>query len=483
VSNSTDHPGDMPDMLGELDKKIQASTRAIRGKTKAGYDALLFLNTRYESFPVSIQQDSIISSNAKSVYNNLWIWAKTKQSGSLSTSLFPDYEWIMRAAGISRGTLASCMTQLRLQRYITLHQKVRNENNQFVGNDYILNDEPISLADTLTLDKDFIPYVISQQKGHHRHQRVQGLADIAMRSIQHHIKTADDPLRPQTQIEKVETRQQANQIIQERLFPEDVNPDLPKPEHYYGIPIDEYNAMIGQVHKMNAEENIQVHKVNAGKSRVHKVNTDMNVEGKSQVHKVNAAKTQSEQAVHKVNADMNVEVNCSSSSSLYNTTTTKEPEFTLSTDNQPTTPLIYPEFEKPGEIQICQLHIATLPAQDQQRMLDELAGRMADKTKKEIRNPVGFLCSLIKLYNEGKVVFTSYSAQQAALRDPTVKQHKKPDKNLKLSIRDLQSEIQHLNRMIGFQKEQGQVPCLLIDQRDSKQNELNELTKQKRLTG
>jgi len=476
VSNSTSHPNDM---MQELDNKIQASTRAVRGNNKAGYDALLFLNTRYESFPVSIQQDSIISSNAKSVYNNLWIWAKTKQSGSLSTSLFPDYEWIMRAAGISRGTLASCMTQLRLQRYITLHQKVRNENNQFVGNDYILNDEPISLADTLTLDKDFIPYVINQQKGHHRHQRVQGIANTAMKAIKNHIKTADDPFRPQTHIEKIETRQQANQITQQRLFPEDVNPDLPEPKHYYGIPIDEYNAMISQVHKMNAEESTLVHKVNAAQSQVHKVNSGMNPEKKSQVHKVNSAQSLSEQAVHKVNADMNEEVNCCSSSSFNNTTTTSDTKFTLNNNQPPQEALIFPKFEFPNETEIARLCIATLPKEHQQTMLDELAGRMADKNMEKVKNVVGYLKSLINLYKEGRFTFTSYSAQQAAFRDPQMKQHKKPDKNLKLSIRNLHSEIQHLDKLIQFQSDQGQEPPnSLISQRDDKQNELNKLTQQ-----
>ncbi|MBT7209432.1 MAG: hypothetical protein HN868_18935 [Gammaproteobacteria bacterium] len=475
MSNSTNDPNNMMQALG---KKIQASTRAVRGNNKAGYDALLFLNTRYESFPVSIQQDSIISSNAKSVYNNLWIWAKTKQSGSLSTSLFPDYEWIMRATGISRGTLASCMTQLRLQRYITLHQKVRNENKQFVGNDYILNDEPISLADTLSLDKDFIPYVISQQKGLHRHQRVQGIANTAMKAIKNHIKTADDPFRPQTHIEKIETRQQANQIIQQRLYPEDVNPDLPEPKHYYGIPIDEYNAMISRVHKMNAEENIQVHKVNAAQTHIHKVNSGVNVEEKSQVHKVNSAQTLSKQAVHKVNADMNEEVNCCSSSSFNITTTTSNTEFTLK-DNQPPEVLIFPEFEFPNETEIARLCIATLPKEHQQTMLDELAGRMADKNMEKVKNVVGYLKSLINLYEEGRFTFTSYSAQQAAFRDPHVKQHKKPDKNLKLSIRNLHSEIQHLDKLIQFQSDQGLKDDALIKQRDSKQNELSELTQQK----
>ena len=478
MSNSTSNPNDMTgDVFDELDKKIQASTRSVRGQTKAGYDALLFLNTRYESFPVSIQHDPLISSNAKSVFNNLWIWAKAKQSNALSTSLFPEYEWIMRAASISRGTLASCMTQLRLQRYITLYQKVRNENNQFVGNDYILNDEPAPLPDTLSLDKDYIQYVKSNLEGQHRHQRVQALAKSAMLSIQKLIKESDDPFRPQSQIERVETRQQANQIIQQRLFPDEVNADLPKPEHYYGIPIEEYEALVSRVHKVNAEETDQVHKVNA--AQVHKVNSGMNVEEKNRVHKVNAAQSLTDKAVHKVNAEMNVDMNCCSSSSFNNTTTTQETEFTFRPEiNQRSEPLIFPEFEFPNEKGTCELCVLTLPREIQQTMLDELSGRMADKTLEKVKNPVTYLKKLIDLYESGNFTFTSYSAQQAALRDPNVKKHRKPDMSKQLSIRDLQSEIQHLDRLIQFECDQRQDPGLLIDQRDAKQQQLNEITVQ-----
>ena len=472
------------DKLAELEKTIQASTKAVRGKSKIGHDALLFLNTRYESFPVSIQHDPLISSNAKSVYNNLWIWAKTKQSNALATSLFPDYKWIMRAASISRGTLAACMTQLRLQRYITLYQKVRNENNQFVGNDYILNDEPVPISDTLSLDKDYIPYVKSHLKRLHRHQHVQMLAISAMKSIEQHVRNSDDPFSLQTQIERIETRQQANQIIQQRLFPEEVNPDLPQPKHYYGIPIEEYEALVSRVHKVNLEGAGLVHKVNEDQNQVHKVNADMNMAQKNQAQKVNSAQSLTDQAVHKVNADMNVEVNCSSSSYLYNTTTTDKAEFTFNdNDYQHSEVLIFPEFEFPNEKISCELCVLTLPREHQQPMLDELAGRMADKTKDKVRNPVTYLKRLIQIHQNGDMTFTSYSAQQAAFRDPRVSTHKQPDKNQQLSIRELKSEIQHLDRLIQFGISQGQEQHLLIDQRDDKQKQLDELTLQQQKAG
>lgn len=442
--------------LYELDNRIKASTKQIRGDSKAGHDALLFLNTRYESFPVAIQQETLISSNAKSVYNNLWIWAKTKQASSIPASLFPGYDWINRATGLERATIASSLTQLRLQRYLTLHQKVRKENGRFVGNDYILNDEPMSMSDTLSLDNEYVTFV--QQSLKHRHQRVEHLAQMAFISINHHIQRSDDPFRPASQMEKVEARQQANQIIQQRLFPEESRPGLPEPEHYYGIPIEDYRAMVDRVHKVNSEENSEI-------AQVHKVNAVMNTANSdtdNRVHKVNAAETSSDQPVHKVNAAVNLEVNGCSSSFLYNTTTT-ETEFTLEPEE-----LVYPEFDSPNELAICQLHIAKLNPQFRQPILDELAGRMTNKHLAKLENPIGYLKGwLIKQLEEGHIPLTSRSSQQAATRDPQ-RPAVKPDRNSRQLLRDLQSEIQHLNRMIDFESRQGQTSPSLIQQRDEK---------------
>ena len=469
------------DRLADLKKHISSSTRAVRGETKAGYDTLLFLNTRYESFPVGIQHEALLSPTAKTVYNNLWIWAKTKQSSALSTSLFPEYEWIMRAAGVSRGSVASSLAQLRLMRFITLHQKVRNENHQFVGNDYILNDEPMSISDNMEIDVDYVQFV-SDCATKHRHKRVQHLACMALNALDNHINNLDDPHRPLSHIEKVEARQQAALVIQQRLFPDEVPPDCPQPTEYYGIPIEDYEAAMSQVHKMNAAvDNPQVHNVNAGKlSQVHNVNAASEI---TQVHKVNAAQTASELRVHKVNADMNAEVNSSSSSTLNNNTTTTElPEFTEPSHSQQSKPvlgdnLIFPEFEYPADKNLCALTIAKLPLQYQQPMLDELAGRMEDTTLQPIRNTVGYLQKMVNKWFDGNFTFTSYSSQRAAERDPNRPKKKKPARDIQIDIRNLQSEIAHLGRLIEFQQSQGNEDNAndFITERDEKQQILDSL--------
>ncbi len=447
----------------KLLERIQASSRNVRGEAGTGYDTLLFLNTRYETFPVVLQQDSLISANAKNVYNNLWIWAKSsKQTNSLNASLFPGYDYIMRATGLSRGTVSSSLTQLRLQRYLTLHQKIRTDQGMFVGNDYILNDEPLGFSDTLALDNDFLKFAIECQS--YRHHRVQQLAVLVSKSIQLHIEAEDNPFRPTTHLEKIEARQQAAQIIQARLFPEDIISGH-EPEHFFGIPVDDYHAMLNQVHKVNADENDENH-------QVHKVNAVVNADEKqktSQVHKVNADETLTDVQVHKVNAVVNVEVNGCSSSYLNNTTTTVVPEFTE---------LVYPAFETPNELYICKLLMAKVDPQYQQAILDELAARMSSTSKhhQKLDNPIGYLKGwLIKKLNEGEIPLTSLGAKLAAERVKPRNASMQDTKQIQQLVFDLKQDIRHFEMMIDYQLKQGQDAYELITQRDSKQAQLDEL--------
>ena len=459
----------------DLIRRLRNAAGAVRGVHHHGQDALMFLNTRYESFPVSLQQDAMISSNAKVIYNHLLIWAKD-QRASTDASLFPDYDWLIRATNMGRGTIAAGLAQLRLQRYLTLHQRLRSEGGRFVGNDWILNDEPMAASDTLILDPDFIKFI--NECKNHRHNRIQGLAMIASQMMERHIATADDPFRPVTQMEKIEMRQQAAMIQQQRLFPDRaISSQQPAPEHYYGIPIDLFNEFVDRFRDkekvnsvvnsavnavMNSENDNRVHNVNSVDSDpVHKVNSVSSPET-SQVHKVNSVDTGKSSQVHKVNSV----VNSSSSSYIYKSTTTETPEFTFS-DNIHNN-LVYPEFSTSNELELCKMHIARLQPEHRQPILDELTARMQSKDKKPLGNPIAYLKGwLIKHLNEGEIPFTSAGARIAADRERGSGQTVKQEERL-----NLKAEIKHLEHMIEIITQQGGDVSVLAEQLESRKAEL-----------
>ena len=116
----------------------------------------------------------------------------------------------------------------------------------------------------------------------HRHLRVRSLAEVESEAINQYIHNSDDPLRPATHIEKMEARQQANLAIQNRLYPDEVDPESPAPTEFFGTPIDHYNKAAHQVNKVNMDEsseNDQVNNVNSVEDhhdnhQVNKVNSD-----------------------------------------------------------------------------------------------------------------------------------------------------------------------------------------------------------------
>jgi hypothetical protein len=462
----------------DLIRRLRNAAGVVRGVNHHGQDALMFLNTRYESFPVSLQQDAMISSNAKVIYNHLLIWAKDQRAHT-DASLFPDYDWLIRATNLGRGTIASGLAQLRLQRYLTLHQRLRSEGGRFVGNDWILNDEPMAASDTLILDPNFIEFI--NECKNHRHNRIQGLAIAASKMMERHIATADDPFRPVTQMEKIEMRQQAAMIQHQRLFPDKVIPgQQPAPEHYYGIPVDLFNEFVDRFRgkeKVNAvvnsvvntvvnvDDENQVHKVNAVDfSQVHKVNS-VNSPENSQVHKVNSVKTSQNTQVHKVNSA----VNSSSSSFIYKSTTTETPEFTISDNIHQS--LFYPEFSTSNELELCKMHIAKLPPEHRQPILDELSARMVSKDKKPLGNPIAYLKGwLIKHLNEGEIPYTSAGARVAADRDKAKGSTVNNEERL-----NLKAEIKHLERMVQIITQQGGDVSELVEQLEGKKAELAKL--------
>jgi len=493
--NTPIDPTDPRDPLDALKQRIRRSSASLRDRHgQQARDSLLFLNTQYESFPVAVQTEHGLSPAARVVFNNLWLWAKRQNAGSVA-GLFPDYDWIMRACSMSRGSVASAITQLRLMRFVTLHQKIRNEQGVFVGNDFILNDEPMALGDTLLLDGSYAEFVIDALK--HRHKRVRSLAELAWTALEHHINTADDPFRPQSQIERMEARQQASAFVQQRLHPELAGDQPEPPDEYYGIPIDAYRRMIERTLDDAADDDqSQVHKVNlevnaAENHQVHKVNS---VSKPNQVHKVNAAETAPDQQIEKlstvnleVNAGMNLGVNSCSSSNIYKTTTTDtEPEFTKD-ESDDLSDLEFPEFRYPNERTLCEPIIRSLPPEHRQAMLDELAGRMSN-TRDPLRNTVAWLKRVVERFHAGNFTFTSHSLERAEARQKKAGGGMERPTDYRQQIQELHGEIEHLNRLIEFQRSgpaaDDATEQLLTEQRTEKQRELEALlAKQKAAAG
>ena len=262
----------------------------------------------------------------------------------------------------------------------------------------------------------------------------------------------------------MEARQQANLAIQNRLYPDEVDPESPAPTEFFGIPIDHYNKAAHQVNKVNMDESSENDQVN-------NVNSVEDHHDNHQVNKVNSDKFDDFKAFSKVNSVVNAAVNRCSSSNINNTTTT-DTELT-GTDKK----LFLPKFDTPNEAGICEMIVRKLPEGHQQTILDELAGRMANPHQEKVSNPIGYLKWLINDLHKGNVPHTSQGLQVAARRNtsdlgrPTTKQTLQQDRQAMFG------DIMHLESMIKHMKKYGQETDELEHQMKQLQKQLDASTK------
>ncbi|GAB1661528.1 STY4528 family pathogenicity island replication protein [Mannheimia haemolytica] len=123
------------------------------------FQGLLFVGNKHETVPLRLLTDRYLSSRAKVAWQMIKLNAYQFQG-----TAFPSYDelalWLSDRAfqgkSVSRKVVSQTLLLLRLTRWLTLCETVRNERGQVLGNVYVMNDEPLSLADSLQLNGDYL---------------------------------------------------------------------------------------------------------------------------------------------------------------------------------------------------------------------------------------------------------------------------------------------------------------------------------------
>lgn len=132
------------------------------------FDGLLFMGNPHETVPRALLLDQRLG--AVDVLG----WQMIRlMSNADRTTAFPTYdelEPLLRSGAnrkASRKTVARVIAILRLTRWMTLGMKARNtENGRVIGNIYILHDEPLAAAESLSLNADYMAYVVKCTRHH-----------------------------------------------------------------------------------------------------------------------------------------------------------------------------------------------------------------------------------------------------------------------------------------------------------------------------
>lgn len=129
---------------------------------KDALDGLLFMGNPHETVPRALLLDQRLGAADVLGWQMIRLLSNTDR-----TTAFPTYdelEPLLRSGAgqkASRKTVARVIATLRLTRWLTLGMRARNTTNgRMIGNVYVLHDEPLGPAEALSLDQEYIEYVI-----------------------------------------------------------------------------------------------------------------------------------------------------------------------------------------------------------------------------------------------------------------------------------------------------------------------------------
>lgn len=148
-------------------------------------DRLLFLGTPQQSVPRALLLARNLSPRDKFTWQLLRLHAPDKGNG-----VFPTYDelqcWLSDLPDnqkASRSTVSNALVMLRITRWLSLCERLRNaKNGRVTGNLYALHDMPLSHADACRMDGEYLTLLIDCSR--HHNQRIRTIATNLLLTLQ-----------------------------------------------------------------------------------------------------------------------------------------------------------------------------------------------------------------------------------------------------------------------------------------------------------
>lgn len=149
----------------------------------APFAGIIYSGNPHETVPRRLLLDNRLTP----LERNAWQVFRLLVNGDGVTA-FPTYEQLRPYLGMqpgkpaSRETVAKTLTLLRLTRWLSLGRRVRHgQSGQIRGNVYLLHDEPVSPAEALEFDKDYLQLL--GQSMEHANRAIRDSAELAWREF------------------------------------------------------------------------------------------------------------------------------------------------------------------------------------------------------------------------------------------------------------------------------------------------------------
>ncbi|WP_248767878.1 STY4528 family pathogenicity island replication protein [Pseudomonas sp. MWU12-2345] len=158
-------------------QKKESATPGIAGSVP--YSGIIFSGNPHETVPRRLLLDDRLTP----LERNTWQVFRLLINDDGLTA-FPTYDQLRPYLGMqpgkpaSRETISKALVTLRLTRWLSLGRRVRNDlSGQVQGNVYLLHDEPVTPAEAVEFDKDYLQLLNQSMK--HPTKVIREVAEIA----------------------------------------------------------------------------------------------------------------------------------------------------------------------------------------------------------------------------------------------------------------------------------------------------------------
>ena len=381
-------------------ESLQASSTSPK-RDQQEQSSLIYLGNWQDPYPRLLVTDPVLEPVDKLV----WQIIRLHINSPGAVTAFPNYETIRTFANVkSNHTVSRALAILRATRWLSLCARVRDGRGRYLGNIYVLHDEPVTLGDAMYLDTEYMAFL--QTGIEHSHPRVRKIIQNVVATIEEMIDDGLDVMGERIQTWSYERR--VGVVTQELPEP---TLQLTERSDFYAISDSRINALTtedqdnqnpSQIMHMDTESDAHVqifHTVDEPLSnQLQKTHMD---QGPENPH-VQNMHTEITCENHQVqNSHMGV---LRSSSNNINTTTTSS--------NTPrareAAPLHFPPKISANERELAMMYLGSVDENQQQDVLDEWNGRLtaANRRATPIENPIGYLAGLCRRVKSGEFQIT-----------------------------------------------------------------------------
>ena len=360
-------------------------------KASTEQGSLIYLGNWQDPYPRLLVTDPVLEPVDKLV----WQIIRLHISAPGSVTAFPNYEIIRTYANIrSNHTISRALAILRATRWLSLCARVRDGRGRYLGNIYVLHDEPVTLGDAMYLDTEYMTFL--QTGVEHSHSRVRKIIANIVATIEELVDNGQDVMGERIQTRSYERRIGA--IPQTQTEP---TLQLAERTEFYAISDSRINTLAKDEDNQNSTQ--EVHTDDGSDDHVQILHTAHDTPSSliPGTHKDQYPENLHVQKTHKAVESKNSQVQKlhtdllhSSSNNINITTTTSSNTPRACEEHQ----LHFPANISANERELAMMYLSAMNETLQQDVLDEWNGRLsaAHRRSMPIENPMGYLAGLCR---------------------------------------------------------------------------------------